>query len=266
VTIPVERLRPLQVTVPFDLRRFLASFILAGYGIFIVSLFLRQVMTWYINPVYVGPTTFAGAVLIGLGALAFRHKAQLHDHDESCVDEDCGCVDPAPKLRTYVILAIPLFLAVVFPPRSLAAFSALQRGPQIAGLNLLHGPASVKRVSLSVDTRSFGMADWVGALSADPNPKDYAGKPVQLTGMVLHSPGSVPDGYIMVMRFFVTCCIADARPVGLMVRDTSHGALKDSQWVSVTGTMSSLTTGGQQIAVVKPTRIVPTKAGDAYIY
>ena len=70
----------------------------------------------------------------------------------------------------------------------------------------------------------------------------------------------------MVMRYFVTCCIADARPVGLIVRDTTHGALQDNEWVSVTGTMSSATTGGQQIAVVKPQNIVKTTAGNPYMY
>src|SRR5437763_10044218 len=116
------------------------------------------------------------------------------------------------------------------------------------------------RVSLSVDTRSFTMQDWVGALSADPNPRDYQGKPVVVSGMVLHSPGSVPPGYIMVIRYQVTCCIADARAVGLVVKDTSSGALKDNQWVSVTGTMGAASDDGQQIAVVLPKGITKIKS------
>jgi uncharacterized membrane protein YcgQ (UPF0703/DUF1980 family) len=70
----------------------------------------------------------------------------------------------------------------------------------------------------------------------------------------------------MVMRYLVTCCIADARPVGVIVKDTSHGALKDSQWVTVTGTMSSANDAGQQVTVVKPTNIVRIKSGNPYIY
>jgi len=159
-----------------------------------------------------------------------------------------------------------LLLALLFPPRALASFSAIERGPQAAGMTVLHGAGSVKRVSLSVNTRTFGMMDWVGALSADPNPRDYQGKPVQVTGMVLHAPGSVPTGYIMVIRYMVTCCIADARPVGLVVRDTSHGAIKDNQWVTVTGTMASASDSGQKIAVVAPTKMVVTKSGNPYMY
>src|SRR5947209_9158668 len=110
-----------------------------------------------------------------------------------------------------------------------------------------------------MDTRSFSLQDWAGALSADPNPHDYAGKPVELSGMVLHDPAGVPPGYIMVMRYQVTCCIADARPIGLIVRDTSNGALKDSQWVRVIGAMGATSYQGQKIAVVVTKQLSPTK-------
>jgi hypothetical protein len=85
-----------------------------------------------------------------------------------------------------------LLLAALFPPRALQAFSANQRGLQIAGVSAIQGSNTIHRVSLSVDTRSFSQQDWVGALSSDPNPKDFMGKPIVLKGMVLHSAASVP--------------------------------------------------------------------------
>ena len=248
-----------------DLARFFPSFLLGGYGVFILSLFARNVMTWYINPAYVPSTTLAGVVLVGIGAvgLAWRRETACEDCAADCT---CQTGNLSPRIWTYALLSLPLLLAVLFPPRGLAAFSANERGPQIAGIAAVHGLTTLHRVSLAVDTRSFSMQDWVGALSADPNPRDYAGKPVKVTGMVLHASASVPSGYVMVMRYLVTCCIADARPVGVIVQDTSHGAFKDSQWVTVTGTMGSASQDGQRVAVVNPTRIVPIKSGNPYIY
>jgi len=69
VTVRSEHLRTRSIAVRLDMARFLPGFILAGYGIFIMSLLARNVMTWYINPNYVLPTTIAGAVLIGLAAV-----------------------------------------------------------------------------------------------------------------------------------------------------------------------------------------------------
>jgi len=120
-------------------------------------------------------------------------------------------------------------------------------------------------VSLSVDTRSFSQQDWVGALSSDPNPKDFMGKPIVLKGMVLHSAASVPPGFIMVLRYQITCCIADARPEGLLIRDTSHGRLQDNQWVRVTGVMGKTSYQGQQVAVIEPKQFAQTKAGNPYM-
>jgi uncharacterized repeat protein (TIGR03943 family) len=265
VTVHLERSRGRTTALPIDLKPFLPSFLLGGYGIFILSLFFRHVMIWYINPGYVWSTTLAGAVLLGIGAVGLARRQS--PACESCgTDCDCGCREPSPRIWTYALLSLPLVLALIFPPRGLAAFSANERGPQIAGVNAVHGVNAIRRVSLSVDTRSFSMQDWVGALSADPNPRDYKGKPVRVSGMILHASASVPMGYVMVMRYLVTCCIADARPVGVIVKDSSHGALRDNQWVTVTGTMGSTNDAGQQVTVVNPTGIVRIKSGNPYIY
>ncbi|HLJ66163.1 MAG TPA: TIGR03943 family protein [Chloroflexota bacterium] len=266
MTVRLERIRASGRIGGIDLHRSLPSFVLAGYGIFILSLFARNVMTWYINPSYVAPTTLAGAVLVGLAFGALARRPAVACHDGCCSTGDCDCETPSTRWTTHALLLFPLLLALIFPPRGLAAFSANQRGAEIAGLTPIHGSATVKRVSLSVDTRSFTLEDWVGAISADPNPRDYTGKPVVLTGMVLHNPASVPPGYIMVIRYLVTCCIADARPIGLVVKDTSHGALQDNQWVTVRGTMGAAGYQGQSLAVVEPQRIDLVKSQSPYVY
>lgn len=265
MTVRLERARLRTTARRVELRTFLPALLLGGYGIFILSLFLRGVMTWYINPAYVPATTLAGGVLLGIAAVGLMRRRTAAC--ESCgTDCECGCTPSSPRLGTYALLSLPLLLALIFPPRGLASFSANERGPQVAGLTAVHGVGTVRRVSLSVDTRSFTMQDWVGALSADPNPRDYKGKPIRVTGMVLHASASVPPGYVMVMRYLVTCCIADARAVGVIVKDTSHGALRDNQWVTVTGTMGAAGYQGQQVAVVEPSSIVPIKSANPYIY
>lgn len=266
MTVRSEHLHARRAGLRIDLHRFLPPFILAGYGIFVLSLFARGVMSWYINPNYIAPTTLAGAVLIGLGVVAVVRRPEATCSDGCCAGDDCGCGEPPTSYRTYALLCLPLLLALVFPPRGLASFSANERGPQLAGLTAVRGASAIKRVSLSVDTRQFSMQDWVGALSADPNPKDYAGKPIIVSGLLVHSSSSAPPGYIMVLRYLVTCCIADARPVGMIVKDTSHGALKDNAWVTVSGTMGATTYQGQQIAVVIPGTIRPSPAQSPYIY
>jgi uncharacterized repeat protein (TIGR03943 family) len=269
MTIRVERLRAHAVGVRLDLARLFPALILLGYGSFILSLFVRNSLTLYINPTYVWPTTLAGVVLVTLGVvrIARRGGVSAPCATGACSTEDtCGCGESSPRLWPYVWLCIPLLFAVLLPPRSLAAFSARQRGLQLAGISTIRSATTVSRISLSVDTSSFRLQDWIGALSADPNPQDYKNKPVVLTGLVMHDSASMPPGYILVMRYQVTCCIADARAEGLVVRDVTHGGLKDGQWVIVRGKMGETSYQGQQVAVVEPKQIAPTKVGNPYMY
>jgi uncharacterized repeat protein (TIGR03943 family) len=268
MTIRAERLHVRTRSSRAEIARYVPPAILAGYGVFILSLFARGVITLYISPVYVWPTTTAGGILLGLGVLGtIRTHRAGHQATCSC-DAGCGSCDTAqaPRLWPYLALCVPLLLAAFLPPQGLAAFSAMQRGPQVAGLSAIHGVGSVRRVSLSVDTNTFTLQDWAGALSADPNPKDYTGKPVTISGMVLKAAGIAPPGYLMVMRYQVTCCIADARPIGLIARDTSGGAIKNGQWVQVTGVMGATSYQGSNIAVVEPKAMKLIKAGNPYMY
>ncbi|HZU13788.1 MAG TPA: TIGR03943 family protein [Chloroflexota bacterium] len=251
MTIELEQ-RVTRVQPRLSLHRILPPVLLAGYGILILSLYLRHVLAWYINPTYIVPTVAAAGVLLALSVVG---------REDAC-DDGCTCTTRSPL--TYGLLALPLVLGLAVPPHSLAAFSARLRGPEVAGLTVVHGIA-VKRVSLSVDTRSFSIEDWAGALSADPNPHDYLGKPVQVTGMVLHDSAGVPPGDVMVMRYLITCCIADARPIGVVVHDPT-GALKDNEWVTVTGKMGEQTYQGQAVSVVMPSKVLQVKAGNPYIY
>lgn len=266
------RLRVRTRHLGLDVAHYLPTVIIAGYGGFILSLFMRNDLTLYINPAYVWPTVLAGAVLIAFSVLRLvKPRAGAHEGEACCADDTCGCESgscSSASIRMWpsLVLSIPLFLAIVLPPRSLAAFSAMQRGPQIAGMTSIRGVNTVSHVSLSVDTASFTLQDWAGALSADPNPKDYIGKPVDISGMVLRDPGAVPTGYIMVMRYQVTCCIADARPIGLIVRDPTGSAIKDSQWIKVSGVMGAASYQGQRLVVVEPKRLEIIKAGNPYMY
>jgi uncharacterized repeat protein (TIGR03943 family) len=264
MTVRIERLRVGTSRQRVDIAHYAPSVLLAGYGIFVLSLYLRGDMTLYINPTYMWPTVLAGAVLLVVAGVRLLRARSLSCGHNDC--DDCGCEQPNVRLWPYAALCVPLLLAALFPPRSLAAFSARQRGPQLAGVAAIQGVGSIKRVSLSVDTKTFTMQDWVGALSSDPNPKDYDGKPVILSGLVLHDSASMPPGYIMVMRYQVTCCIADARPVGLIVKDTSNGSLKDNQWVRVDGVMGQTKYQGDAIAIVQPKTLKVIKAGDPYMY
>jgi len=63
---------------------------------------------------------------------------------------------------------------------------------------------------------------------------------------VLHSP-ELPPEYLLLSRFVITCCAADAYPVGLPVKLTaSCQVYPPNTWLEVEGKMITENLGGKR--------------------
>ena len=96
--------------------------------------------------------------------------------------------------------------------------------------------------------------DWIRTLNVYPEPDAYADQPVKVSGFVVHMP-DWPDDHFMIARFVLTCCAADAYPVGLPVSLTPLGNLCQNRmpgwrWLATmqTGTLS----GKRQLVIGSP--------------
>ncbi|MBI9074494.1 MAG: TIGR03943 family protein [Desulfatibacillum sp.] len=100
------------------------------------------------------------------------------------------------------------------------------------------------------------------------NWKDYEGKEVLTEGMY-HAPKDSPEGYGMVFRFYVTCCAADAVPVGIFARGKGLDSLKNDQWVRVRGIVRLEPILGQELPsmeVSQVEKLPPPATGEQYLY
>ncbi|MCH5204638.1 MAG: TIGR03943 family protein [Oscillospiraceae bacterium] len=66
------------------------------------------------------------------------------------------------------------------------------------------------------------------------NAKRYKDRNVKVRGMVFRAK-TVPKGYFVISRRAMTCCADDIQVVGILVRFPEERALKDGDWVEVTG-------------------------------
>jgi uncharacterized membrane protein YcgQ (UPF0703/DUF1980 family) len=66
-------------------------------------------------------------------------------------------------------------------------------------------------------------------------PIAYA-RPVELTGFVTHAGGD----HFEIARFYISCCVADAVPVGVTVLPgtTRPARVQRDEWVTVTGAIA----------------------------
>jgi uncharacterized repeat protein (TIGR03943 family) len=72
--------------------------------------------------------------------------------------------------------------------------------------------------------------------------RSLAGVPVRLVGFA--APAREGDGFLLV-RFVLTCCAADGRPVRVAIRRTNPPYPKPDTWVEVVGTWRPGPAGGE---------------------
>ncbi|MEO1070457.1 MAG: TIGR03943 family protein [Cyanobacteria bacterium J06638_6] len=116
------------------------------------------------------------------------------------------------QLSVGLLIAIAVF-GLIYTPRPFASETAFQRGiTDVLGQTR----SRPERFSLSGSSEERTIVDWVRTLNVYPEPDAYAGQKAKVSGFVTHIPGW-PDNYFMISRFVLTCCAADAYPVGLPV-------------------------------------------------
>jgi putative membrane protein len=151
---------------------------------------------------------------------------------------------PAPiTLREAWALAftvVPVVLVLALPPATLGSFSASKRaGFASAGIATSAGDAGTGAISLidvaAAQTTKEGEAALAGR----------AGESVDLVGFVVRY-ADTPADELLLTRYIVTCCVADATVAQVRVVNVQPGAFSTNQWVDVKGAIYPL---GREIIV-----------------
>ncbi|MDA0266196.1 MAG: TIGR03943 family protein [Cyanobacteria bacterium] len=147
-----------------------------------------------------------------------------------------------------VLIGVAVF-GLIYVPRPFASDAALARG--IAEPVALTR-SQPQRFSRATPPEDRTLTEWIRTLNVYPEPDAYEGKPVSVTGFVIQPPEWSTD-YLMVARFVLTCCAADAYPIGLPVQVAAEDrSYAPDSWITVTGTMATATVEGQRRLVILP--------------
>ena len=144
-------------------------------------------------------------------------------------------------------------IGMIYVPRPFSSDAALARG--IADPVALTR-SQPQRFARNTPPAERSLIDWIRTLNVYPEPDAYTDNPVNITGFVIHPP-QWDDDYLMVARFVLTCCAADAYPVGLPVKLTGdRTAFAPDSWVDIAGTMMTETIDGQRRLVIAPNEVM----------
>lgn len=201
---------------------------LGTWGLLLLSYWLTNKLGLLIHPNYFGLTIISGFVLLLISG--FSGMKLLRGN-------------AVPQLRHFTLLPpgwtsglllIAAILGLLFTPRPFASQTAIQRGLG-DGLTVTRSRPQAFRSVTRPEQRS--LIEWVRTLDVYPEPDAYTGQKVKVQGFVVHTT-ELPEQYFTLTRFILTCCAADAYPVGLPVKVTQgQNRYAQDQWLEVEGEM-----------------------------
>lgn len=159
-----------------------------------------------------------------------------------------------PRHFSLMVLLVVALMGLLIPPRAFSSQTALDRaGENFTALTRAR-PQSFQP-SQRPEARSI--IDWVRTLDVYPEPDAYAGQPAKVQGFAMYLP-QYPDNYLTIARFVITCCAADAYPVGLPVKlSASRTAYPPDTWLEIEGEMITETLADRRQLVIQAKRIKP---------
>ena len=136
------------------------------------------------------------------------------------------------------LLLVAAIAGFLIPPTVLTSSTALQRG---ITETLPATRALPQTFVTQTQPEERSLIEWVRTLNAYPEPDAYTGQPAKITGFVIDLP-ELPDNYVLLSRFILTCCAVDAYPVFIPVELPSNSDRYTADtWLEVTGKMTTQT-------------------------
>ncbi|MCW5876905.1 MAG: TIGR03943 family protein [Anaerolineales bacterium] len=197
----------------------LKTVMLLGLGTYMLYKTLSGTLYFYINERFTWLVLLGGFVFLLLGLAALRgylRSTMAHSH--------------AANWSVFIV-AIPLLLGFLVPDRPLDS-SALDTRGLTTNTGLGGGAWSNVELAMPSDQRS--VLDWVRSFNFASDPAIYAGEPADVIGFVYHDERLGVDEFL-VGRFAVTCCVADAFAVGVIVQTPEAAEWPSNAWVHVSG-------------------------------
>ena len=159
------------------------------------------------------------------------------------------------------LLALPVALALV-PPRPLGTDAMANRALQLASVPAAAGVSVTAAARFGDDTAPRTVFDWLVLFhQADSGAADldrFAGRAARVRGFVYRDE-RFPTGTFMVSRFLLSCCVADAAPIGLAVRWPDADFLDDDAWVWVSGEFKVEVFLDERVPVLVAAEVTPAE-------
>lgn len=264
----------------------LKALLLLGTAYFLFNRITTGTLSFYINERFSTYTVFAviGLLVVGLSyPLARRQQAEgahdeeddhhapehfldLSEHSHNHAHSHDHGHDHGLAWSGVFIVALPLVLGLLVSPRPLGVAAMASREVNVVSDTHSAMPAAVQAAAAKASTER-NILDWTQAFQLVENPaQHFAGEQADVIGFVYRDERFGENEFFLT-RFVVSCCVADAAVVGLVVQTPPDTALEPDQWIRVSGAFTPGTFEGAAVPILVADSITPADIPDhPYLY
>ena len=214
---------------------------IAAWGVLLLNYWLSEKLFLLIHPNYIGLTVAAGVLLLLVSGLKGLSLLRSNRSRQTAPMQHMTLFPPG--FGSLLMLAVAI-AGLLITPRAFASQTALDRGVTDTITLTRVKPQSFRA---STRTEDKTMIDWIRTLQVYPEPDAYAGQKAKVQGFVVYPP-NLSEQYLLLTRFVITCCAADAYPVSLPVKLTTgdRKAYLSDSWLEIEGQMQTETLNGKR--------------------
>lgn len=236
----------------------LKALLLLGLALFLYTRLADGTLFFYINQRFMAYTILA---VVGLVLVAISYRPAARDGDLEAAHSHHSLT-----WAGVALVLLPMLLGVLVPPQPLGAAALQNREVAVTAPSRTVLPSAVRAASAK-RAADRNLLDWLHAFAAEPDPaRAFAGQPADVVGFVYHDERLAED-QVLINRFIVSCCVADANVVTLVVRWPEAAALENDAWVQVQGILQPGEFAGETLPVLAAQRVTPVPMPDQpYLY
>jgi uncharacterized repeat protein (TIGR03943 family) len=220
-------------------------------GLLLAVRLVDQSILYYVNQRFLVLSGLGAVGLLVVGAAVWRAGEPSEDgaghHDEAD-----GHAHSRRSWVAWLLLLCPIILGFLVPPRPHGSAAIANREFSAGGAGLPGGPDLDASMGLIGGERN--VLDWLREFQSVSVPAEFEGQPATVVGFVYRDE-RFAEGQFLLARFVLSCCVADAAPVGLVVQTPEAGALPADQWLEVSGRFAPGALGDEKLPVLIPEEI-----------
>jgi uncharacterized repeat protein (TIGR03943 family) len=274
------------------------------WGGLVIAMTIGKQLPIYLHPTLQPYTMVAGWVLILLSLFSLRGLLKQGTtegcchHEHACCHDDHGHghhdhehhehhdgegVSGSLIFKTCILL-LPLGIVLLGQTSHYTMSTIHNRGvvqdlsnlpaanAATKGLSSSNSATTNQPLSFDADATSGSMPiqviDLLYAVQMPTYREDFEGKQVELIGQFVPLTVGNPKGNrFQAIRLFITCCAADAKPVGVTVQYDKPLSLTEMSWVKITGVPVFPMEGGHRTAILNATKVEECPApSEPFVY